>query len=329
VSALVAAGLATRAALRLVGYPKSSWYRHLDPPVGVVDPVPQRDRVQPNALSPAETAEIIGWLSCEEYADLSVQQTRWRVLDAGHQVASERSWYRVAARNRLVGDRRPLATHPARVIPELVAERPNSVWSWDITRIPVLSQKTSLHLYLVEDVFSRKAVGWRLEYREQDDLAVEMIMNTITRERARPHTLHSDGGPSMTSNAVKQLLGDQGIAFSKSRPHVSNDNPFSEALFKTLKYDLAHPSVFDDYAHAQRWITAFLARYNTEHRHSGLNGYTPNSVHDGSWTLIAQARQALLDAHYQAHPGRYRRPPVIKTPPGTVWINKPVEAVAA
>lgn len=315
--------MSIRASLALVGYSKSAWYRHQKPSAGVAEPVPQRDRVQPTALADAEVAQIVGWLSAEQYAELSVGQVFWRVLDDGHYVASLRTWYRVAARQDLVGDRRVQSTHPPKKIPELVATGPNQVWSWDITRIPTLAHRTPLHLYVIEDVFSRKPVGWRLEYREQDGLAVEMIMNAISSETAQPHTLHSDGGPSMTSKAVRQLLDEREIAASRSRPHVSNDNPFSEALFKTVKYDLNYPGRFNDYNHAHAWITQFFDRYLNEHRHSGLNGYTPASVHNGTWPQIAQARQALLTANHQTHPRRYRHPPTIPTPPGTVWINKP------
>lgn len=321
---MTAAGWTTRNALALTGYPKSSWYRHQQPNQGRrPDPVPQADRVQPHALDEAETGQILAWLGEERFADLSVQQVFWRVWDEGHHVASQRTWYRVAARHRLSGDRRRQSTHPPRVIPELVAAGPNQVWSWDITRIPVKVRKTPLHLYLVEDVFSRKCVGWRLEHRERDERAVDLIEDAVSAERTKPHTLHADGGPSMTSNAVRHLLADLGIEHSRSRPHVSNDNPFSEAIFKTLKYDLNYPIVFDDYPQAHAWIDAFVARYNSDHRHSGLAGFTPDSVHDGTWTEQAAKRQDLLNASHRAHPGRYRKPPTVNTPPGTVWINKP------
>ena len=323
---LVAAGLCTREALARVGYPKSSWYRHQGVPRVGRDRIRQADRAQPYALAEAETAQILAWLSAERFADFSVQQTFWRLIDEGCYVASLRTWYRVAARHRLCGDRRRHSTHPPTVIPQLCAAGPNQVWSWDITRVKIKVQKTPLHLYLIEDVFSRRCVGWRLEHRERDRLAADLIQTAVNSEGATPHTLHADGGPSMTSREVAVLLHRLGIDRSRSRPHVSNDNPFSESLFKTLKYDLDYPVVFDDHDHARTWIAAFLARYNGEHRHSGLAGFTPNSVHDGSWMATAAKRQALLDAHYQTTPGRYRRPPLVKTPPGTVWINQPKAA---
>lgn len=288
--------------------------------------VPQRDRVQPNALDPGERAQIVAWLSQEDYAQLSVQQVFWRVFDAGHFVASQRTWYRVAAAERLVGDRRRQSTHPPRTIPVLCAGGPNQVWSWDITRIRLSVQKTSLHLYLIEDVFSRKCVGWRLEHRERDEMAADLIENSVVDEQAKPHTLHADGGPSMTSTRVHQLLSGLGIDASHSRPHVSNDNPFSEALFKTLKYDLAYPGTFATYDEAKAWIQAFVERYNHGHHHSGLAGFTPANVHDGTWTEQAGRRQALLDHHHRQHTDRYRRPPRVQTPPGTVWINQPQPA---
>jgi putative transposase len=321
--------LGVRAALSRVGYAKSSWYRHQRPGRGgKPDPVPQSERVQPQALSLAETVQIVSWLSEERFADLSVLQVFWRVFDEGHYVASQRSWYRVAAQWRVSGDRRRQSTHPPRTIPRLVAAGPNQVWSWDITRIPIQTQCTSMHLYLIEDVFSRKCVGWRLEHREKDELAGDLIENTVLAERAKPHTLHADGGPSMTSQVVTDLLAGLGVAHSRSRPHVSNDNPFSESVFKTLKYDLDYPVVFDDEVHARTWINGFITRYNTQHRHSGLNGYTPDSVHTGSWAVTAARRQALLDHHHQTRPDRYRKPPRVLIPPGTVWINKPLPQAA-
>jgi putative transposase len=193
------------------------------------------------------------------------------------------------------------------------------------TRIKIATQKTSLHLYLIEDVFSRKCVGWRLEQREKDELAAGLIENAILGERAKPDTLHADGGPSMTSDQVKQLLADLGIDHSRSRPHVSNDNPFSESLFKTIKYDIDYPGTFDDEDQARAWLARLLARYNTDHCHSGLNGYTPNDVHDGTWVRTAARRQAVLDHHHHDHPCRYRNAPQVRIPPGTVWINKPIE----
>jgi putative transposase len=313
----------TRTGLQLVGYPRSSWYRHRRPAVPRREPVPQAERVQPHRLGEAETGQIVAWLSEERFANLSVQQVFWRVLDEGSYLASMRTWYRVAARHRLSGDRRRQARHPPRTIPELVATGPNQVWSWDITRIRIRVQKTPLHLYLIEDVFSRKCVGWRLEHREHDVLAGDLIENAVCAEQAKPHTLHADGGPSMTSDEVGRILAGLGITRSRSRPHVSNDNPFSESLFKTVKYDLDYPGTFDSYAAALAWLEEFLARYNTEHHHSGLAGFTPNSVHNGSWPETAAKRQALLDASYQSHPHRYRRPPKIALPPGTVWINPP------
>jgi putative transposase len=312
--------------LARTGYPKSSWYRHQQPDEGVVAaPVPQAERRQPAALTDAERDQIVAFLGEDRFADLSVQQVFYRVFDEGCYIASLRTWYRIAAQHGLSGDRRRQSTHPAKTIPQLVADGPNQVWSWDISRIKIKTQKTSLHLYLIEDVFSRKCVGWRLEQREKDELAADLIENAILGERAKPDTLHADGGASMTSDQVKQLLAELGIEHSRSRPHVSNDNPFSESLFKTLKYDIDYPGTFDDEDQARAWLTRILIRYNTEHRHSGLNGYTPNSVHDGTWVDTAARRQTVLDDHHRGHHGRYRKPPQVRVPPGTVWINKPTE----
>lgn len=316
------AGVDTRAALRLAGYPKSSWYRHRATPPGRPAPILQSARYQPAALTEEERAQIRAHLSDEAHVKLSVQQVFYQVMDQGTYIASLRTWHRVAAAAALSGDRRRQATHPPRTIPELVAHAPNQVWSWDITRIPIRSQRTSLHLYLMLDVFSRKPVGWRLEHLERDHLANQMILQAITTEGTTPHTLHADGGPSMTSRLVKETLTANGIEHSRSRPHVSNDNPFSEALFKTLKYDLDYHR-FNDYDTANTWIADFIDNYTHNHRHSGLNGYTPQQVHNGTWTHTAQHRQKLLTQHHHQHPTRYRTPPTAKTPPQTTYINPP------
>jgi hypothetical protein len=163
-------------------------------------PIRQADRVQPHALAEAVRTRILAWLSEERFADCSVQQTLWRVIDEVCYVASLRTWYRVAARHRLCGDRRRHPSRPATVIPQLCAAGPNQVWSWDIARVKIKVHKTPLHPYLIEDVFSRKCVGWRLEEREHDRLAADLIQTAVNSEGANPHTLHADGGPSMTSH---------------------------------------------------------------------------------------------------------------------------------
>ncbi len=181
-------------------------------------------------------------------------------------------------------------------------------------------------LYNIIDIYSRKTVGWRVEERESSLLAVEMIDKAVAAEGADPETLwvHSDRGPSMTSGDVAALYQRLGITRSLSRPHVSNDNPYSESQFKTLKYCLAYPSRFDSVEHARRWCDAFFDHYNHHHHHSALGWHTPASIHDGTAHTIRQQRQVVLDAAYQAHPDRFRRqPPVAPKIPTTAWINPP------
>ncbi|WP_194291589.1 DDE-type integrase/transposase/recombinase [Cumulibacter manganitolerans] len=316
------AGFSLVRAVALVGYSRASWYRHQQPAGERAPITPHTERVQPHALSGAERAAVLAHLAREEFADLSVRQVFVRVLDEGIYLGSLRSWYRIARAAGASGDRRRLASHPSRAIPQLAADGPVQVWSWDITRIGCAGYRSALHLYVIEDVFSRKCVGWRLEPVEKDELAVALVADAITAHGA-PHTLHADGGPSMTSGAMKTYLFEQHITHSRSRPRVSNDNPFSEALFKTVKYDLSYPERFEDLQQARAWFTGFFAVYNGQHRHSGLNDYTPDDVHNGTWRAIQIARQATLDAYYHAKPGRHRQPPRVQAPPGVVHINPP------
>lgn len=322
------AGMPVRRACALVGLPRSTYYRvsrgyrHYQP---VAAATPHIARVQPAALSPAERDQIIAVLThiaddtgldAEAHeADLSVLQVYWRAFDAGLVGCSQRTFYRVAAGQQLVGDRRRGGHgrhgRPGRKPPAVAATRPNQLWSWDATELAGPGRER-YKLMLVLDVYSRFPVGWRIEHEEAVPHAVAMFATAITRHGV-PSVIHADNGPVMRSHELINQLHDHGIVTSYSRPRVSDDNPFSESMFKTIKYDLSCPDRFDDIDHARAWTDEFLTRYAVEHRHSGLGHYTPAAVFHGTVTADQARRQAHLDHYWQCHPERFRRPPVAPT----------------
>jgi len=219
----------------------------------------------------------------DRFADLSVREIYATLLDEGRYIASISTWYRVLRAAGETRERRRLATHPARVKPELMATAPGQVWSWDITKLLGPQKWTYFYLYVVLDVFSRYVVAWRLEARESATLAKELFAAAITREDVDPTrlTVHADGGPAMTSKTLVQFFADLGITKSRSRPHVSNDNPYSEAQFKTLKYVPTFPRYFANIQQARDYCHRLFSWYNDEHRHSGIALLTPSDVHRG------------------------------------------------
>lgn len=281
--------------------------------------------VQPNSLSIEERRDILAVLNSPQFMDKSPEQV-WAIqLDHGVYLGSVSTMYRLLRSDRQVRERRAQATHPARVRPELVACGPNEVWSWDITKLKGPVRGTYFDLYAMLDIFSRQAMHWEVHSTENGDLAKDFLDNAVTLNGgAAPRTIHSDNGTSMTSKTVAALLSDLHIDRSLSRPHVSNDNPYSEALFKTVKYCPAFPDLFTSIYDARDFMGRFFRYYNTEHRHSGIGLYTPESVHDGTWEVVRQGRQCVLDAAYQAHPERFPRGrPVAPKLPARVWINQP------
>lgn len=236
--------------------------------------------------------------------------------------------YRILESKNEVRERRAQASHPPRVRPELVAEGPDQVWTWDITKLKTPWKGRYLDLYVMIDIFSRKAVHWEVHVTETGDLAREFMESAvIANGGARPLYIHADNGTSMTSKPVADLLSDLRIEKSHSRPHVSNDNPYSEANFKTLKYCPVFPGSFASLGEATAFCDIFFTYYNTEHRHSGIGLNTPQSVHDGTAWQIREKRQETLDAAYRAHPERFRSRPVAPKLPVKVWINKPRPAI--
>ena len=320
--------LGVRGACEAVGVSQAGYYRRHRQSPGPVrpEPIPHRQRLQPRALSAAEQQAILDVLHSDRFADLAPAEVWAILLDEGVYLGSESTFYRLLRQAGEVRERRRQATHPAKVKPELVASAPNEVWSWDITKLRGPAKWTYYYLYVILDIFSRYVVGWMVASRETGPLAEVLIRQTCAKQgidRAQL-TIHADRGSSMTSKPVAFLLADLGVTQSHSRPHVSNDNPFSEAQFKTLKYRPDFPGRFGSIEDARRHCQDFFGWYNDEHRHSGLGLHTPADVHYGLAEAIRDKRAGVLDAAYAAHPERFvRKPPKPPKIPKASWINRP------
>ena len=307
-----------------MGRARATHYRHRQPPAQG----PKTARPRPaRALTDTEATTIINVLTSERFCDQAPAQVWAELLDEGTYLASVSTMYRLLRQHSMVRERRRQARRPAHIKPELVATAPNQVWSWDITKLAGPHKWTWFHLYVILDVYSRYAVGWLVAPRESDRLAEELIAEAIYDNNvpADQLTLHADRGSSMTSKTVAQLLADLGVLRSHSRPHVSNDNPFSEAQFKTLKYSPRFPTRFASIADARTFIDEFFDQYNHRHRHSGIGLHTPADVHFGRADHIRAQRQLVLDAAYTARPDRFTRPPHAPHVPEATWINQPPE----
>ena len=316
--------LGTRTACRAVGRARASHYRRRRQ----TTPHHRRPRpAPPNKLTAAEAATILDALRSPRFVDCAPAQVLYTLLDEGVYLASESTYYRLLRAHGEVRERRRQATHPAKVKPELIATRPNIVWSWDITKLKGPRRGEYYDLYLVLDIFSRYVVAWCVAPSESGELAKELIANAVARHQVPPAqlTVHADRGSSMTSNPVVELLAFLGIGRSHSRPHVSNDNPYSESQFKTLKYSPAFPERFGSIHDARAFCERFLARYNDDHRHSGIAYHTPASVHFGTAAAARDRRREILDTAYAANPARFRhRRPEPPRLPAVAWINEPV-----
>jgi putative transposase len=285
----------------------------------------------PRAIDPAEADAIVEVLDGERFCDRAPAQVWATLLDEGTYLASISTMYRLLRQRHQVRERRAVARRPPTVKPELVATAPNQVWSWDITKLAGPHNWTWFHLYVILDVYSRYALGWLVAPRESGRLAEELIAETIYAQGIATGqlTLHADRGTSMTSKTVTQLLADLGVLQSHSRPHQSNDNPYSEANFKTLKYFPTFPKRFSSLAAARAFVDVFFGYYNHEHRHSGIGLHTPADVHHGRAETVRAQRQLVLDAAYAAHPQRFHRPPNAPRIPQATWINRPEETPLA
>jgi putative transposase len=266
-------------------------------------------------------------LHSDRFVDSSPAQVWATLLDEGCYLASERTMYRLlAARHGGVRERRDQLTHPAYARPELLATGPNEVWSWDISKLKGPATWTCFHLYVILDVFSRYAVGWTVQPRENAELAKALIGQSVDQQQIPPGqlTVHADRGTAMTSKPVAFLLADLGVLKTHSRPYTSTDNPYSEAQFKTLKYRPEFPDRFDSIEHARAFCRVFFDWYNQQHRHSGIGLMTPAAVHHGHAQELHARRARVLETAYATTPERFvRRPPTPPRLPTAVWINKP------
>jgi len=312
------------AACVALGVVRSSFYRQLRPAV-VAPPRPS----PPRTLSPSERETVLAHLHEERFQDRSPAAVQATLLDEGVYSCSTRTMYRILAKHGETRERRDQRTHPVYQKPELLATAPNELWSWDITKLLGPAKWTYFYLYVILDVFSRYVVGWMVAHCESAEMARKLIQDTCRKQniQAGQLTIHADRGSSMTSKPVAFLLADLGVTKTHSRPHVSDDNPYSESQFRTMKYRPDFPdrfgSIQDSRAHSQ----TFFLWYNDEHRHSGIGLLTPAMVHYGQAEDIFQKRQLVLDAAYLAHPERFVRwPPKPLAIPKEVWINKPIES---
>ncbi len=314
----------TKAACAALAIPRATVYRHRA--LRAATGRPQVQRRSPRALTAPERQSVLDALNSVEFADLAVPQVYAQMLDQGRFICSARTMYRVLQANQCVRERRQQLRHPNYTKPELLATAPNQVWSWDITKLPGPRKWTYFHLYVVLDILSRYVVGWMVASRESAELAQRLIREACERHGVTPDqlTIHSDRGPSMTSNSLALLYADLGIVRSLSRPHTSNDNPFSEAQFKTLKYRPSFPDRFGSIEDARTHVGVLVEWYNNEHRHSSLALLTPADVHMGRVGGRLQARDQVLAAAFERHPERFvRGEPKAPRPPAQAWINPP------
>jgi putative transposase len=310
-------------ACRALGVSRATAYRHRTPKPSST---PRSRRGSPLALSDDERQAVLATLHSERFVDASPAAVYATLLDEGAYLASERTMYRILAANAEVRERRNQLRHPAYAKPELLATGPNELWSWDISKLKGPARWTWFYLYVLLDVFSRYVPGWMVATRESAALAERLIADSVVKEGIEPGqlTVHADRGSSMTSKPVALLLADLGIAKSHGRPHTSNDNPYSEAQFKTLKYRPGFPARFGSIEDARAFCREFFPWYNTEHRHAGIGLMTPATVHAGRAPDVQAARAAVLAQAYATHPERFvRRPPTPPDLPTAVWINRP------
>lgn len=326
----VAPELGVAESCRVLGVKRATFYRHRRPPRGTpcilpAAPTPAR-RERPNALTDAERQQILDVLREERFWDASPTQVYFTLLDEGRYLASWRTFYRILAQHAEVRERRAQRQHPNHPMPRLRADRPNAVWSWDVTKLLGPEKWSYFYLYVILDLYSRYAVGWTVANADTAAVSSWLIGETLTKYGIGRDTLtiHSDRGASQTAKPVAHLLADLGVTKSLSRPRVSNDNPYSEAHFKTFKYRPAFPERFHSKEHATSFSRAFFGWYNDEHHHSGIAHHTPADVYFGRVDDVTTTRAAALTAAYARHPERFvRKMPEPPALPAVAWINRP------
>lgn len=316
----------TVAACSAIGIPRPTYYRWRSPrPV-----VERKGPASCRALTVQERGEVLATLNSERFADQAPREVYATLLDEGRYVCSVRTMYRILEENGEVRERRDQLRHPAYKKPELLATGPNQVWSWDITKLLGPVKWTYYCLYVILDIFSRYVVGWMVAQGESATLAKRLIEETVAKQGIEPGqlTIHADRGPSMRSKPVALLLADLGLTKSHSRPHVSDDNPYSESQFKTLKYMPEFPERFGSIQDSRQFLQGFFRWYNTEHHHTGIGLLTPEVVHFGRAEEVIAKRREVLRAAYQARPDRFvRKVPEPPPAPAAAWINAPKQPI--
>jgi putative transposase len=322
------------AACDFLAVARASFYRQrpvLVPPGSpAADPAPPFEPAPPaRSLSKAERDVVLQVLHEERFQDRSPAAVQATLLDEGQYLCSTRTMYRILEQEGESRERRDQLVHPAYHKPELLATAPNQLWSWDITKLRGPVKWTYFYLYVILDIFSRYVTGWMIAYKENAELAKQFIEEAIGKQQipAGQLTIHADRGRVMKSKPVAFLMADLGVTKSHSRPYVSDDNPYSESQFRTMKYRPEFPDRFGCIQDSRAFCQEFFQWYNEEHRHSGIALLTPAVVHFGEAQTVLAHRQVVLDAAYQAHPDRFvRRPPKPMPLPSEVWINKPVSS---
>ena len=305
-----------------LGLSRATFYRQRQSRVRAI-----ATRTPPLKLSAAEQAAVVGELMSERFVDRAPHQVYATLLDEDRYLCSIRTMYRLLASQQCVRERRDQRIHPVYARPQLVAVAPNHVWSWDITKLKTTLKWTYFYLYVVLDIFSRYVVGWMLSTRETGALARDFVEQIVIREDIPIDqlTLHADRGAPMRSKTLAEKLTDLGIEASFARPQQSNDNPFSESLFKTVKYAPVFPECFDGIDHARAVLTPFFDHYNYMHRHTGIGLMTPGAVHRGDAPRITAARAITLGNAFELHPQRFKgRLPQPPRVPEKVYINPPL-----
>jgi putative transposase len=327
--ALVAPDVGTKPACQAFGISRAGWYRQraLDTKPKVLRKRP----TSPRALSALEQQEVLDTLHSERFQDQAPHEVYATLLDEQRYLCSIRTMYRVLEANAEVKERRNQLRHPEYKKPELLATGPNQVWSWDITKLLGPVKWSYFYLYVILDIFSRYVVGWMVASGESAALAQHLIGDTCVKQNIPKGqlTIHADRGSSMKSKPVAFLMADLGITKTHSRPHTSDDNPYSEAQFKTLKYRPDFPERFGCIEDARQFCRTFFTWYNNEHKHTGISLLAPTTVHHGTAETIIALRQNVLDQAYALHPERFvRKMPEHQPMPQAVWINQPPPATS-
>lgn len=316
-------GIAVHALCKALAMPRATYYRRKDRDKRVMFP---SSRTPKNALSNDEKQRVLNLLHGDRFVDKTPYEVYNALIDEGKYYCSTRTMYRVLGAQEETIDRRPQRNHRDAVKPELIATKPNEVWSWDITKLKSDRKWVYFYLYVLLDIFSRYVVGWLIADCESKDLARQLIQKSALKQGIQPGqlTIHADNGPSMTSHTLSQLLDNLGITKTHNRPYTSDDNPFSESQFKTLKYCPEFPGQFTDIGASEKFCQMFFPWYNKEHYHSGIAWLTPETVHYGHASEALEKRYHALSKAYLKNPVRFNnKPPKLKHLPPAVYINPP------